>query len=216
MKPRQAAAVPATVSTAPFDGKTTHEFDHFSFTVPAGWVVVTPDLDLTRAMIMQGGNEWPNAKAMIKIDTQAPNTESPKSMVEVFSTNTAGTVADEPVDFGGTPGYVATASEALKTGQRNLVALFRDDLAYTIVVNSADGVKVDAALETVRSSWKWKNPEKKAAEGEAGDAKAEEGKTGEAKADEGKAGDAKAGGAKAGDAKAGDAKAAEEKKGDGN
>ena len=154
-------------STLPPNGSTANSKDHagglyafedFSFSIPAGWTVVKPDRDKTMAMLLLGGTNWQNAKAMIKVDVGTPSAPTAKQLAEGFAKNTNGTSSADPLDFDGTPGFSASTASTELSMPRNMMVVYRDGQAYLLMVGALEGVEVGDVISHVRKSWKWTEP----------------------------------------------------------
>lgn len=133
-------------------------FGEFSFSVPSGWTVVTPDRDKTKAMLLLDGTNWQNAKAMIKIDVGTPAAPTAKQLAEGFAKSTGGSVAADTLDFDGTLGVSATTSSNDLTTPRHMIVIYRDGKAYLLMAGATAGVDVGDAVSYVRESWRWTSP----------------------------------------------------------
>ena len=133
-------------------------FGDFSFSIPSGWSVVTPDRDKTKAMLLLDGTNWQNAKEMIKVDVDAPAAPTAKQLAEGFANSTGGQVSADALDFDGTPGVSASTSSTELTTPRNMIVVYRDSHAYLLMAGATAGVDISDAVSHVRESWKWTQP----------------------------------------------------------
>ncbi len=135
--------------------KPKHSFGDFSFTIPNGWKVVTPDRDKTKAMLLLDGTTLQDAKAMIKVDVGAPTAPTAEALAQLFAKSTGGTVSPEPLDFDGTPGIIASTTSTAMSTPRNLTVVFRANQVYLLMVAANEGVDVSAPIAEIRQSWTW-------------------------------------------------------------
>ncbi len=136
-----------------------HDFGAFSFVIPDGWTVATPDANKTKAMLLLDGTNWQEAKAMLKVDVGAPAAESPRRLAELFAQNAGGTVQAEEINFDGATGVsVMTDSKTLEV-PKHIVAIFHDGNAYLVMVGATEGTDVLSAMHTVLDTWKWTSPD---------------------------------------------------------
>ena len=132
------------------------QFGEFSFEVPGGWSSVTPDRDKTKAMVLLGGTNWQNAKAMIKVDVGTPAFSTAQEMASNFAKSAGGQVAPETLDFDGeTATKATTSSTRLATPREMIIIYHRDGKVYLVMVGAVEGVDLTNAIEHVRSTWKW-------------------------------------------------------------
>ena len=133
-------------------------FGDFSFSIPSEWTVVAPDRDKTKAMLLLGGTNWQNAKAMIKIDVGTPAAPTAKQLAEGFAKSTGGTVSADTLDFDGTSGVSASTSSNDLMTPRQMIVVYRNGKAYLLMAGATSGVDVNNAVAHVRASWKWATP----------------------------------------------------------
>jgi hypothetical protein len=114
-----------------------------------------PDRDKTKAMLLLDGDDWRNAKAMIKVDVGTPTAPTATQLAEGFANSTGGTISAETLEFDGTPGVSASTSSTELTTPRNLTVVYHKGQAYLIMASSIAGVNIDDALLHVRKSWRW-------------------------------------------------------------
>lgn len=145
-----------TTSTESNQTDETQSFGDFSFSIPDGWTVVTPDRDKTKAMLLLDGSNWQNAKAMIKIDVGTPAAPTAKQLAEGFAKSAGGNVSKDTLDFDGTPGISASTSSNELTTPRNMIVVYRDGKVYLLMAGATAGVDAGDAVSHVRESWKWK------------------------------------------------------------
>jgi hypothetical protein len=150
--PTLSRTAPANVES---DANASHEFGEFSFAIPSGWTVVTPDRDKTKAMIVLDGTSWQNAKAMIKVDVGTPTAPTAKQLAEGFANNARGTVSAESLDFDGTSAVSASTSSTTLAVPRNMIIVYRDGKAYLLMAGAVEGIDLSKAISHVRKSWKW-------------------------------------------------------------
>jgi len=115
------------IGAEPTDG--TQSFGDFSFSIPRGWYIVMPDRDKTKAMVLLGGSNWQNAKAMIKIDVGSPAAPTARQLAEGFVKSAGGSVSADALDFDGTPGVSASTSSNELTKPQNMIIVYRDGKA---------------------------------------------------------------------------------------
>lgn len=130
-------------------------FGDFSFSIPSGWTVVTPDRDKTKAMLLLDGTNWQNAKAMIKVDVGKPAAPTAMQLAENFAKSTGGNVSADALDFDGTPGVMVSTPSNDLTTPRTMIVIYRDGKVYLLMAGITAGVNVDDALSHVQESWKW-------------------------------------------------------------
>lgn len=156
--PADTEVASASTSTKVEQTDDIQSFGDFSFSIPSGWSVVTPDRDKTKAMLLLDGTNWLNAKAMIKIDVGAPAAPTARQLVEGFANSTGGQVSAEDLDFDGTPGVSASTSSTELTTPRNMIVVYRDSQAYLLMAGATAGVDIGDAVSHVRESWVWTQP----------------------------------------------------------
>jgi len=152
-----AGAQTATVESSATSSRAdeTQSFGDFSFSIPSGWTVVTPDRDKTKAMLLLDGTKWQNAKAMIKIDVGTPTAPTAKQLAEGFAKSAGGNVSADTLDFNGTPGAVASTSSNELTTPRSMIVVYRDGKTYLLMAGATAGVDISDAVSKIRESWKW-------------------------------------------------------------
>lgn len=133
-------------------------FGEFSFSIPAGWSRVTPDLDKTKAMLLLEGTNWQNSKAMIKIDVGRPVAPTANQLAEGFANNIGGKVLPETMDFDGTPGVHATSPSTDLSTPKHMIVIYRNDKAYLLMVGVADDAEIGDVISQIRKTWKWTDP----------------------------------------------------------
>jgi hypothetical protein len=142
-------------SAATSVGGSTREFGDFSFTIPDGWTVASPDRDKTKAMLIRGGTNWQNAKAMIKVDVGNPTSPTPEALAQGFAKSAGGTVSSESMDFDGSAATVASTTSTTMATPRKMIVIFRENRVYLFMISVVDGGDETAAINTIRESWKW-------------------------------------------------------------
>ncbi len=154
--PAAGTSTPSTSASTEADTNNgPRSFGDFSFSIPSGWSVVTPDRDKTKAMLLLDGTNWQNAKAMIKVDVGTPTAPTAMQLVEGFVNSAGGTVSADTLDFDGTPGVSALTSSTELTTPRHMIVVYRDGKAYLLMAGATEGVDVADAVSHVRASWKW-------------------------------------------------------------
>ncbi len=157
--PAASETLPASTASSKKLSDDFRQFGDFSFSIPDGWSVATPDRDKTKAMLLLDGTNWQNAKAMIKVDVGAPAAPTAKQLADGFAKNTGGTVSADALDFAGTPGVSASTSSTELTTPRNMIIIYRNGNAYLLMAGAVEGVDIGDAVTHVRESWKWTQPD---------------------------------------------------------
>lgn len=137
-----------------------NNFGDFSFSVPKGWTIVTPDREKTKAVLLLDGTNWQNAKAMIKVDVGTPTAPTARQLVDGFANSAGGTVSAESLDFDGTPGVSASTSSTTLNTPRDMTAIYRDGKVYLLMAGAVEGVELSEAVSHVRKSWTWTEQKK--------------------------------------------------------
>lgn len=134
---------------------TRQQFGTFSFEVPAGWSSVTPDRDKTKAMVLLGGTNWQNSKAMIKVDVGSPAFPTAQEMANNFAKSADGRAMPDTLDFDGEAATKATTSSTTLATPREMIIIYRDGKVYLVMAGAVAGVDLTNAIEHVRLTWKW-------------------------------------------------------------
>ncbi|TWU34510.1 hypothetical protein [Novipirellula artificiosorum] len=133
------------------------DFGNFTFSVPNGWNAVSTDRSKTAAMLLLGGKVWQKSDAMIKVDVGNPSAPSPKELAEAFAKQNGGTVDGKTKSFDGVDGVCVTTSSTTLDKPKSLTILFRGGKAYLVMAAAKGDTDVDATMEQIRKTWKWKN-----------------------------------------------------------
>jgi hypothetical protein len=126
--------------------------ENFSFEVPKKWLQGRSDQKKTKALLLLGGSRLDLAKGMIMVDVGVPVFPTAQAMAESFH----GQVAKSPVDVDGEKGLLVTTSSDNLDKPRTIIIIFRGGKVYLIMAASKEGADTTAAVETIRTSWKWK------------------------------------------------------------
>jgi hypothetical protein len=137
-------------------GTQPREFGDFAFSVPAGWSIVTPDRDKTKAMLLLDGTTWQNAKAMIKVDVGAPAAPSAEQLVEGFANSVGGKVLADVVNLDGVPAVAAETSSVELATPRRMTVAYHNGKAYLLMAAATAGVDIEAAQRQICESWEWR------------------------------------------------------------
>jgi hypothetical protein len=134
---------------------TRQQFGAFSFEVPGGWSSVTPDRDKTKAIVLLGGTNWQNSRAMIKVNVGTPAFPTRQEMADDFAKRAGGQVAPETLDFGGEAATKVTTTSTTLATPRAMMIIYRDGKAYLVMAGALGDVDLADAIEHIRSTWKW-------------------------------------------------------------
>jgi len=136
-------------------GGNRHEFGEFSFVIPAGWGVVAPDRNKTKAMLLLDGTNWQNAKAMIKVDVGTPTVPTAQLSAEGFAKKVNGKVSADLLDFEGISAVSASSDSTSLETPRYMISIFRDDKVYLLMAGALKGVELTETISQIRKTWKW-------------------------------------------------------------
>lgn len=130
--------------------------DGASFSGPAGWLQVAPDLAKTKGRFVSPGSDPSNPSAMIMIDIGRPADPDLKTAAEGMATNWGGRVVQEPVTLDGAPA-LRVRVDSPKPGLTPVegVLCFRGGMLYMIMGGCRPGTSVVSEVEQVRATWKW-------------------------------------------------------------
>lgn len=147
---------PSEMTQTPDFGPKPHDFGEFSFIVPDGWTIATPDRDKTKAMlVLQVADE---VKAMLKVDVGVPAAPTPEALAQQFAQSSGGKVLRQEIDFDGVPGIgVVTTSKTMEV-PKHVIVLFHKEQVHMVMVAAVEGADVQGAMSTILYSWKWKEP----------------------------------------------------------
>ena len=131
------------------------QFGDFSFAIPDGWSRVAPDRTKTKAMILLDGTDWQTAKGMIKVDVGKPAFPTARETAMAFTKRTGGKLWSDKLDFDGEIGTEITTSSTDLSTPCAIVIIYRNQKVYLVMAAAVEGVDSSAALEHMRSTWKW-------------------------------------------------------------